>query len=865
MSLPLHRKLVYSVIPLLVLAAAATAVLSLLERSGVVDVDRSDERVITGHTDLLQITAVGDRWRFDNQDARVSLTLAQDRAEGELRLLLVGGSMAMGIPYQDHGAGDLARWMQAMLEARLPGVDVTVINAAIGGMSSLGVVQTVRSCQVLQPDVLLVLSGNNEGYVPDPLDRTVHRWVVYRALRKTLLSEPEPWEHPDFQPQDARVEDIDALFHGNLEAIVAQASADDVPVVLATLPINLRWMGEVIPGAGNPYRGRGYPSMEPDEAISEGLRLCAAGDHQGAVDAFYRSEEHYTAGLALAQCLQDMGDHASALDTYRALVGTYPMGRIRPALNDIVREVAGANDSALLVDADAAYLAGDPDGMPDPTLFLDNCHFTAGGNAWLAQLLVDGMLSGGAISAEPGGPREAPPAEELARAHGWLHLFKHECPGNLVTPREPARLEPVEPGPHAAPSNADPAVFAAALARASTADWAQWRGTARDGHSPDQGLASRWPSDGPPRRWITEGIGQGYSSPAIAGRAVFVTGMVGREGMLTALDWEGAVAWQVPYGAEWHRAKPGARCTPTVRDGRVYVVSALGEVSCFEASSGERVWSVPTAQRFGSRALDFGYAESLVVDERHVYVTAGGPGAALVALHRHSGETAWTTRGVDEASGYGSPQRFELDGEPVLAAMLASSFVGVRAHDGELLWRHTYDDLHALPDRRMHTDYPNTPLVADGAVYITSGYGDGGIRFDLVDGEARHRWTDRTLDVQHGGAVLVDGYLYGANMQGETGGRWACVAWDTGEVMYDEAWNGHLGSVVSAGGMLYLYEQQTGRVGLVPATPERFEVVSSFVVREGLGDHWAHPAISGGCLFVRHGDALMVYDLRDPP
>jgi len=39
-------------------------------------------------------------------------------------------------------------------------------------------------------------------------------------------------------------------------------------------------------------------------------------------------------------------------------------------------------------------------------------------------------------------------------------------------------------------------------------------------------------------------------------------------------------------------------------------------------------------------------------------------------------------------------------------------------------------------------------------------------------------------------------------------------------------------------------------------------VVSSFKVTDGSGPHWAHPFISGGKLYLRHGEVLMVYDIR---
>jgi outer membrane protein assembly factor BamB len=62
--------------------------------------------------------------------------------------------------------------------------------------------------------------------------------------------------------------------------------------------------------------------------------------------------------------------------------------------------------------------------------------------------------------------------------------------------------------------------------------------------------------------------------------------------------------------------------------------------------------------------------------------------------------------------------------------------------------------------------------------------------------------------------------------------------------------------------MLYCYDEKTGDVGLVKASPKGFEVVSSFRVTQGSGKHWAHPAIFDGRLYIRHGEVLMAYDIK---
>jgi len=48
----------------------------------------------------------------------------------------------------------------------------------------------------------------------------------------------------------------------------------------------------------------------------------------------------------------------------------------------------------------------------------------------------------------------------------------------------------------------------------------------------------------------------------------------------------------------------------------------------------------------------------------------------------------------------------------------------------------------------------------------------------------------------------------------------------------------------------------------VKPAPGGYETVSSFQITKGTDEHWAHPAISNGRLYIRHGDALMVYDIK---
>jgi outer membrane protein assembly factor BamB len=146
-------------------------------------------------------------------------------------------------------------------------------------------------------------------------------------------------------------------------------------------------------------------------------------------------------------------------------------------------------------------------------------------------------------------------------------------------------------------------------------------------------------------------------------------------------------------------------------------------------------------------------------------------------------------------------------------------------------------------------------------VYVSSGMGTGGAMLPLADSgpTAAPKWTDKTLDCQMQGTVLIDGYIYGTAQSGNKG--LVCLEWKTGKPL----WNAPAvkqGVVIAADGMLYVYAQD-GTMYLVKPNPTTFEPVSQFAVAGGTGEHWTHPTIANGRLYIRHGDALMAYHIKD--
>ena len=64
---------------------------------------------------------------------------------------------------------------------------------------------------------------------------------------------------------------------------------------------------------------------------------------------------------------------------------------------------------------------------------------------------------------------------------------------------------------------------------AMAADWPQWRGPQRNGISQETGLMKEWPAKGPQLVWQLNSLGEGYSTPAVAGERIFIMGNHGME------------------------------------------------------------------------------------------------------------------------------------------------------------------------------------------------------------------------------------------------------------------------------------------------------------------------------------------------
>lgn len=392
-----------------------------------------------------------------------------------------------------------------------------------------------------------------------------------------------------------------------------------------------------------------------------------------------------------------------------------------------------------------------------------------------------------------------------------------------------------------------------------TQDWPQWRGVNRDGCSTETGLLKTWPEGGPKLLWTAKGLGGGYSGLSFSGGRIFGMSYRGADEVVWALDLKaGKELWstRIAPADEKIGYPEGSRCTPTVADGRLFVLGAGGMLASLEAETGKLVWQKDLVKEFGGKMMSgWGYSESPLVDGNQVLCTPGGPGGTVLALNKQNGEPLWQTKDLTDKAAYSSLVIATLGGVRQYVVLTDASVAGIAAEGGKVLW-------HA--PRPGRTAVIPTPIVRDDLVFVTSGYGVGCNAFRITSAggafKAEEVYANKVMVNHHGGVVLVGDHLYGYS----EGKGWACQMFKTGESVWEEKGKLGKGSITYADGHLYLrFEGNKGTMALIEATPAGYRETGRFEQPERSDKNsWPHPVILDGRLYLRDQDILLCYDIR---
>jgi outer membrane protein assembly factor BamB len=393
-------------------------------------------------------------------------------------------------------------------------------------------------------------------------------------------------------------------------------------------------------------------------------------------------------------------------------------------------------------------------------------------------------------------------------------------------------------------------------------DWPQWRGPNRDGISKETGLSKEWPEGGPRLLWQAKDLGEGYSTPAVVGNRLYVISNRGMDvEFVQARDVKtGQAVWSTTIGkvgANNPKAPyPASRSTPTVDGDFLYALGSDGDLACLKAANGETVWHTNVRKDFGGEFGDWAYSESPLVDGDVVVCTPGGKDATLLALDKRKGSVIWKSAvpGADKAA-YASIIIVEALGKKQYVQFLGEGLVGVDAKTGQFLWR------YEKPGKGSFANIP-TPVALGNMIYAGSNMkGAGLIKLKAENGGigVEPIYFRQSLPTAIGGAILVDGHLYGAN-----GTSLLCIDFATGVEKWQER-SIAPASLCYADGRIYLHGED-GTAALMAPSPDAYQEKGRFTPpggpNRGKSKAWAYPVVANGCLYLRDLEMLWCYDVK---
>ena len=248
-------------------------------------------------------------------------------------------------------------------------------------------------------------------------------------------------------------------------------------------------------------------------------------------------------------------------------------------------------------------------------------------------------------------------------------------------------------------------------------DWPDWGGPQRDLVWRETGIVDHFSTKGLlPRVWSTP-LAEGYSGPAVADGRVYITDRQKDKGneRVQCLDAEtGKVQWSHAYPSRYTISYPaGPRSTPTISDGRVYTIGAMGQMFCFDTKTGKILWSKDFVKDYKTKLPIWGMATSPLVDGDQLITLVGGEEALVVSFDKATGAERWRALNDPEV-GYVPPVIFTIHGKRHLVIWHPESITGLDPADGKPLWNVPWPIKVGL--------CISMPRVVDDRIFLTAFY-----------------------------------------------------------------------------------------------------------------------------------------------
>jgi outer membrane protein assembly factor BamB len=384
-------------------------------------------------------------------------------------------------------------------------------------------------------------------------------------------------------------------------------------------------------------------------------------------------------------------------------------------------------------------------------------------------------------------------------------------------------------------------------------DWSQWRGVNRDAKVTGFATPAKFPMELTQTWKIT--VGSGDSTPALVGDKLYVFARQGENEINLCLNAsDGKEIWhdQYPAPAVTGAASrhPGPRSSPAVMNGKVVTIGVSGILSCLDATTGKVVWRKDPFP--GVFPKFYTSMSPMIVDSLCIAHLGGAGNGAIIAYDLNTGDEKW--RWAGEGPEYASPNLLTIDGTKQIVTIAEKSVVGISATDGKLLWQIPF-----APQGRAYN--AATPII-DGQTVIYTGASRGTTAVKIEkqgDGFiTKELWSNKDIAVQFNTPVLKDGLLFGSTDKDNL----FCINAKTGQTAWVDTikrGSGGFASILDAGSVILALPSNSELTVYKPSDKEYAELAK---VKIADTPTYAYPVIAGNRIYVRDGDALVMWTIK---
>jgi tetratricopeptide (TPR) repeat protein len=282
------------------------------------------------------------------------------------RIFVLGESVAKDFFAREN------RYLKKLLGSLTSGEKFEIINCGMSAYDSYRVSLICREILNYDPDIIIVLSGNDEFYSPVRINLWAYRvnklfqnsWI-YRCLQKQLLAFYKNHSMPKGISPSNRLKD----YENNLQAMIRGAKNKNIPIILCTLPVNFR---DCAPGEGDPAWENRQFFLAWNALNKKDFQVARHRFEKFIISRPKDVFGHYF----LAKCFDGLGNYAQAQKYYLKAIDldATPGDRCPPQRNKIIRRLC-TQEGAILIDLEQLFIKISPHGLTGKELFQDNCHW----------------------------------------------------------------------------------------------------------------------------------------------------------------------------------------------------------------------------------------------------------------------------------------------------------------------------------------------------------------------------------------------------------------------------------------------------------------------------------------------------------